>query len=59
MVFQSKTPIPESTLIRAKKANVEWRIRYKLTNPLNTPIPSQLGGNRKKTHWVAWRKPQG
>ena len=59
MVFRSETPIPESTLIRAQKANVEWRIRYKLTSPLHTPIPNQSGGSRKKTHWVAWRKPQG
>ena len=58
MVFRSKTPILESTLIRAKKANAEWRIRYKLTIPLQTPIPNQSGGNRKKIHWVAWRKPQ-
>lgn len=59
MVFRSETPIPENTLIRAKKANAEWHIRYKLTNPLHTPIPNQSGGSRKKTHWIAWRKPQG
>ena len=57
MVFRSETPIPENTLIRVKKVNSEWRIRYKRTNPLHTPIPNQSSGNHKKTHLVVWRKP--
>lgn len=58
MLFRSETPIPESTLIRAKKANAEWRIRLELTHPLHSPFPNQSSGRRRKTHWVAWRKPQ-
>jgi len=38
MVFRNETPIPGSTLIRAKKASVEWLIRHKLTQILHLPI---------------------
>ena len=58
MVFRNEAPIPESTLIRAKKASVEWRIRQKLIHPLHTPNPNRSGGNRKKTLYIAWGKPQ-
>jgi len=45
--------------MRAKKASAERRIRHKLTQPLHPSNPTQSTLNRKKTHWVAWRKTQG
>ena len=59
MVFRNETSIPESTLIRAKKVSAEWHIRHKLTHPLHSPNSTQSVVNHKKTHWVAWRRPQG
>ena len=57
MVFRNETLIPESALIRAKKASAEWRIRHTFTHSIHTPNPNWSSGNRK-THLVAWRKPQ-
>jgi len=41
MVFHNETLIPRSTLIRAKKACNEWRIRHRFTQTLHplTPKP--------------------
>jgi len=56
-VFCNERLPPVGTLIRAKKASVEWRIKHKLTHsfqpsPHPAPTPSL-----KKTHWVAWKTP--
>jgi len=50
-------PPPMITLIRAKKASAEWRIRHKLTHSLHTPFHHHPMSRPTKTNWVAWRRP--
>ena len=59
MVFRNEMPNPGITLIRAKKTTTEWRIRHNLTHSIQLPNPIISTTNRKKTYWVAWKKPRG
>jgi len=47
------------TLIGAKKASAKWSIRHRFTQTFHPPKPNLSASSRKKTHWVAWRKPRG
>lgn len=58
-VFRNETSSPLITLIRAKKASAEWRIRHKLTQPLFPSSNSYPSSSCRKTYWVAWRAPPG
>ena len=58
-VFRKESSNPVITLIRAKRACAEWRVRHALSHSLQPshlrfPLP-----NHKKSYWVAWHKPQG
>jgi len=59
IVFQNETPNLGLTLIRAKQASAEWRIRHKLTHNIHFLSPKFSSFSHKQTHWVAWRKPHG
>jgi len=59
MIFGSETPNLGINLIRAKKVSVEWSIRHRFTQTFHPSNPNLPASNRKKTHWVAWRKPRG
>ena len=59
MVFHNETPNSGITLMRDKRDSVEWHIRYKLMQIIHPLNPNLLAFSRKKTHWVALRKPQG
>jgi len=59
-VFRNELPQSVATLIRAKTASAEWRIRYKLTQSIQPPIPPLPTPNPKQTFWIAWKKsPEG
>ena len=57
MVFQNELPQPVVTLIRAEKLSAEWRIRYKITQSIQSPTPPMSTRHPKKTFWVACKKP--
>jgi len=57
-VFRYEISNSVHTLIRAKKANAEWRIRHKLTHSIQPPLKPHPSISCKKSYWVAWRKPQ-
>jgi len=52
-VFRNEVSNPVAILIRAKKASVEWRIRYKLTQSIHSLHPHSSTTNPKKTYWIA------
>ena len=60
-VFRNELPNSSLTLIRAKQANAEWRIRHKVTHNFHPPNPkhSAFSHKMKTTYWATWRKPQG
>ena len=57
-VFRNENTNPVITLSRAKKPSTEWRMRHNLTHTLHAPNHKFSAANHKKSHWVAWRKPQ-
>ena len=56
-VFQDEIPNQVPILIKAKKANAKWCIRYKITQSIQPPNSRILAINPKKTPWIAWEKP--
>jgi len=57
MVLRNGTPIPGNTLIRVKKSKRRMGNRHKLTQTMQPPDLNHSVVNRKKAHWIAWRKP--
>ena len=57
-MFCNEILILGSTLIRVKKVNAKWRIRLKFIQSFHPPNPNKSKINRKKTHWIVWRRPQ-
>ena len=56
-VFRNEIPHAAVTLIRAKKASAEWRIRHKLTSSLQPPHPPFPSPPTKQLVGIAWEKP--
>ena len=56
-VFRQEFPQPVVTLIRAKKASSEWRIRHKLTQSIQPPTQPPSSPNTKRLFEIAWKKP--
>ena len=57
-VFRSEPCDPITTLLRAKRASAEWRIRHLLALPFH-PLPFTNSPSRSpRSVWVAWSPPQ-
>ena len=50
IVFRNELPQAVVTLIRAKKASAEWRIRHKITTSIQPPNPP-LSSPHKAAGW--------
>ena len=59
VVFRNKRSQSVITLIRAKKASAEWRIRHKLTHSIQPTLPPLSSHNSKQLVEIAWNKPLG
>lgn len=59
IVFRNETSTPGMSLLRAKRASAEWRIRNKLSLPYHPPLPHHSPRSRSHSKWIMWRKPPG
>ena len=58
-IFRNETSSPRLSLLRAKQASAEWRIRHKLFQIYN-PSPHTYSNSRsKQSRWISWSKPLG
>ena len=57
VVFRNEVPHAVVTLIRAKKASAEWRIRHKLSASLQLPHPPSSPPTIQQMVGISWAKP--